>query len=71
MLPLTDPQKPAASSRSLAHMEMRGMTSLASPIKVAPLTGLVSWPFSIKKPSSTAKLNWPVGPTLPPPIDLQ
>ena len=56
-LPLTDPQNPAASSRSLAHMEMRGITSLASPINVAPFTGLVSLPFSIRYPSSTEKLN--------------
>ena len=29
------------------------------------------FPFLIRYPSSTAKLNCPVAPTLPPPIDLQ
>ncbi len=48
-----------------------GITSLASPINVAPFTGLVNFPFLIRYPSSTAKLNCPVAPTLPPPIDLQ
>ena len=47
-LPLTEPQNPAASSRSLAHIEILGITSLASPIRVAPFTGRVSWPSSIR-----------------------
>lgn len=44
-LPLTDPQKPAARSKSFAHMEILGSISFASPINVAPLTGLSSFPF--------------------------
>ena len=39
-----EPQKPAASSRSLAHIEMRGSTSLASPIRVAPFTAMSMMP---------------------------
>ena len=71
MLPLTDPQNPAARSKSFAHIDIRGITSTASPINVAPFTGSVNLPFLIIYPSSTEKLNWPVAPTLPHPMDLQ
>jgi len=66
-----DPQNPGANSRSFPHIDIFGITSLASPINVAPFTGLVYFPYLIRYPSSTAKLNCPVAPTLPPPIDLQ
>ena len=46
-LPLTEPQKPGANSKSFPHIDIFGITSFASPINVAPFTGLVNLPFFI------------------------
>ena len=68
MFPLIDPQKPAARSRSFAHIEILGMISLASPIKVAPFMGGPIFPFSILYASVQEKTNFPeVISTCPPP----
>ena len=45
---VAEAQKPGANSKSFPHIDIFGITSFASPINVAPFTGLVNLPFFIK-----------------------
>ena len=65
------PHTPSHVSKSSATASTALMTSIALPIRFAPLTGVVTAPSSIRNPSATPKTKSPVaGFVWPPPSDV-